>query len=151
MNQELNKFLVQAKKSTYAAAKGDSKKILPDGSKEFTFADGDYFYRDRYFGSNPFSGQEVVFFKDKVVWAMNYYGSILDRTLNEKEVYEFLKKALLNVLENEPYRGPREFSSGDLRYSVNIETRDNVFIGHEAIYLENKKVYELFFHGGYVS
>ena len=65
MNKELINFILKAKKFTYADAKGDSKKILSDGSKEFTYAEGVYVYRDRYFGSNPFAGQEIIFSNGK--------------------------------------------------------------------------------------
>ena len=67
MNKTFIEFLIKAKKSTYANADGDSKKILNDGSKEFVFSEGGYIYRDCYFGSSSFIGEEVVFLDNKAV------------------------------------------------------------------------------------
>lgn len=61
MDKKLLDFILKAKKSTYAGAENDSKNILNDGSKEFIYAEDNYSYRDRYFGSDPFAGQEVIF------------------------------------------------------------------------------------------
>lgn len=148
MNEELINFILKAKKSTYASAKGDSKKILNDGSKEFTYTEGVYTYRDRYFGSDPFVGQEIVFSNGKAMWAMNYRGYILDKTISEKTVYGFLKQALMRVSEAEPFRGPTEFIAGNYRYSSESLGEPISFSGIEAIYFKNKKIYELYFHGG---
>jgi len=64
--EELSKFLVKAKVNTYAS---DTKTtILGDGSKELVFREGRLFYRDRYFGENPFIGEEMVFHEDKYIW-----------------------------------------------------------------------------------
>ena len=150
MNKRLIKFLLQAKKSTYAGAKGDSKRILFDGSKEFAFTAGEYCYRDRYFGSNPFAGEEVVFFNNETIWVMNYRGYILDKTINNKEVYSFLKQALMNVPKASPFRGPSEFVLGDYKYVSKAQGDQNSFVGVEKIYLKNNKIYELYFHGGMV-
>ena len=45
--------------------------------------DGDYVYRDTYFGGQKFTGGERVWIKDNIVWAMNYYG----QSLNEMWVH----------------------------------------------------------------
>lgn len=151
MQKDLIKFLVKAKQLTYAGAKGDSKKILVDGSKEFSFSEGVYFYRDRYFGSDPFIGEEVVFSNNEAVWSMNYYGRILDKTIGEKAIYAFLKQSLFAVQENMPLRGPGAFSID--YYSYECKTFGNIdcFSGTESIFFSDKKIYELWFHGGMIS
>ncbi|PIP27378.1 MAG: hypothetical protein COX30_02205 [Candidatus Moranbacteria bacterium CG23_combo_of_CG06-09_8_20_14_all_39_10] len=151
MNKELINFILKAKKSTYANAEDDSKKILSDGSKEFTYADGSYSYRDRYFGSDPFTGQEVVFFNNKAVWIMNYHGYILDKTVSESIVYNFLKRALMKVSESAPFRGPAKFIDGDYQYASEFMGNPTSFSGIETIYFKNKKIYELYFHGGVIA
>lgn len=149
MNKKgLIEFLLQAKKSTYAGAEGDSKRVLSDGSKEFVFTADKYYYRDRYFGSNPFAGEEVVFYNDEAIWVMNYRGCILDKTINDKEVYSFLKQALMNVPEAAPFRGPSEFALGDYKYVSEVQGDINSLVGAEKIYLKNNEIYELYFHGG---
>jgi len=150
MNKKLIEFLLQAKKSTYAGTEGDSKRVLSDGSKEFIFTAGEYCYRDRYFGSNPFAGEEVVFLNNGVIWVMNYRGHILDKTISDREVYGFLKQALMNVPEAAPFRGPTEFTLGDYKYVSKVQGDFNSYVGAEKIYLKNNKIYQLYFHGGII-
>ena len=52
--ESFKKFLVKAKINTYATNGEDNEKTLLDGTKELEFKEGDFLYRDRYFGSNPF-------------------------------------------------------------------------------------------------
>lgn len=150
MNKEFINFLLKAKKSTYAGVEGDSKKTLSDGSKEFFYTEGKFSYRDRYFGSDPFSGQEIVFSNGKAIWAMNYRGHILDKTIGEKEIYSFLKQALIRVSEFEPFRGPAEFTSDNFKYISESKENIDSFIGSETIYSKSNKIYELYFHGGII-
>lgn len=151
MNKEIIDFILKAKKSTYAGVENDSKKILSDGSKEFTYAEDIYSYRDRYFGSDPFAGQEVIFSNKKAIWVVNYRGYILDKTINEKTVYDFLKQALMEVPESAPFRGPAEFSVGNYKYTSEFLGNSESFSGVENIYFEGNKLYELYFHGGLIG
>ena len=151
MDNQFVNFLIKAKKSTYASAEGDSKKVLSDGSKEFVYKEGTYFYRDRYFGSDPFAGQEVVFSNGKAIWVMNYCGHILDRENREKEIYNFLKRALMEISEAQPFRGPSEFILGNFKYTSKSIGTINSFEGVEVIYSKNNKIYKLSFHGGLIS
>jgi len=64
---QLNKFLVKAKINTYTSSGEGGEKVLPDGSKEFKFIEKELKYRDRYFGFNPFVGQEIVFQNRKII------------------------------------------------------------------------------------
>lgn len=54
-------FLVEAKRSTYAA-EGDASAVpsLLSGSRQLEYARGARLYRDIYFGSAYFVGQETV-------------------------------------------------------------------------------------------
>jgi len=148
LNFKLNNFLVKAKRAAYATSgEGDERK-LADGTKELVFKKGLYKYRDRYFGSNPFIGQEIVFYKTKAIWGMNYYGRVIVDNIDIHEVYNFLKKALQKVTAGRPYRGPTTFSSGQWKYSCPVKGAVNNFFGYEVIYWRKEKVYELLFHGG---
>lgn len=71
--KQLSKFLVKAKISTYASGGEEEEKVYSDGSKVFEFEEKEFKYRDRYFGYNPFIGEEIVWQNKKVVWGMNYY------------------------------------------------------------------------------
>src|SRR4051812_11653391 len=73
----LDTFIVSAKSATYV---GSGKPAEPSrrGSHDLVFAEGPFTYRDSYFGGTDFLGQEVVWMDDVPVWAMSYYGYILD-------------------------------------------------------------------------
>ena len=61
--KEICKFLVEAKKSTYAA--GDSAKRIVNDDKSTTliFEDGDWKYHDNYFGGEPMAVERLYFSK----------------------------------------------------------------------------------------
>ena len=119
--EELAKFLVKAKKGTYA---GDGRELTPErpGFKELEFSDGDWVYRDSYVGFFRAPGQEVVRFQGEPVWTMSYDGGMLPGYREDvafaKETFGFLKKALLLVPEYAPFRGPGKFEehSGGIRW-----------------------------------
>ncbi len=147
---ELSRFLVRAKIATYAGTGEGNETTLEDGAKELIFTDGRFKYRDRYYGFNPFIGEEVVFDNGKIIWSMNYYGRITSDTVPEKEVYEFLRMAMRQVKENRPFRGPDRFKSGSFEY-IDESTGDvNWFSGTERILFKGREVYRLFYHGGIV-
>lgn len=150
MDKNLAQFLLAAKKSTYAGAKGDSKKMLDDGAREFDYTNDAYMYRDRYFGSDPFAGEEVVFSNDQAVWIMNYRGYITDKTVGEEYVYTFLKQALREVTEDAPFRGPAQLTAGEYQYIMEFSGDPDSFAGSEKIYYGKRIVYKLFFHGGII-
>jgi hypothetical protein len=140
-------FLVKAKVATYASEGEANEKRLEDGAKELSFENGEYFYRDRYYGSNKFIGEEVVWKEGKVYWLMNYYGRIFENN-NSKETYNFLKKAMRKVTKERPFRGPSELIEENWKYFDKSEGTIENFNGKEEIYFKGKKVYELIYHGG---
>ncbi len=148
---ELSKFLVKAKIATYASVGETNERVLEDGAKELTFEDGNLKYRDRYYGFNPFIGEEVVFENGKIVWSMNYYGKIVSNIVSAKQIYEFLKIAMQQVKEDRPFRGPNNFKSGDFEY-IDKSTGDvNGFSGNEKILFKGQEIYKLIYHGGIVK
>ena len=84
MNKDINKFLIQAKINTYASKDDNGAEIVKDGSKKFVFKLDDFTYQDKYFGFNPFVGEEIVFKNNKVIWAMNYYGQAVSNFISAK-------------------------------------------------------------------
>ena len=148
---ELSKFLVKAKIATYASEGEANERVLEDGAKELTFEDGKFKYRDRYYGFNPFVGEEIVWKNGKIVWSMNYYGKIVSDVVSAKEIYEFLKIAMRQVKEDRPFRGPNNFKSGDFEY-IDESTGDiNDFSGTEKILFKGQEIYRLIYHGGIVK
>lgn len=148
---ELAKFLVKAKKKTYA---GEGEEITPQrfGFKELEYKVGDWYYRDSYSGFYQAPGQEVVYFQGEPVWAMAYSGGMRKEFRGDeslaKKTFGFLKECLSRVEEKEPFRGPRGYSEGDFSYQMKIEGDINDFSGEEKIYHQGKEVFHQHFTGG---
>jgi len=147
---ELEEFLVKAKNNSYANNKKEAN-VLIDGCKEFIFKDFEWFYCDRYFGFNPFIGEEIVYKNDVPFWGMNYHGSILSKNIDAKELYEFLKKSMRQIKIEKPFRGPNYFKEGEWEYRNNNNGSIDKFDGLEEIYFQEDKVYELKYAGGFIK
>src|SRR5664279_5516028 len=144
----LSEFLVEAKRRTYAGLDDDatvSARIFP-GSRQLEYREHDLSYRDIYFGMAYFVGQEVVQEGERAVWSMSYAGGVSPGITERDEVhaiYAFLRKSLLGVPADMPFRGPRLFEEGGYRY-VNASEGDlSEFHGGEQIYQSGKRVYRL--------
>lgn len=148
---ELAKFLVRAKRSTYAS-QGDEASVpaaLP-GSKQLEFSEGDWQYRDVYFGNQAFAGIEVVSLDQHPVWSMSYAGGVVlhgsDRS-RTRPVYAFLRQCLRHVGEDRPFRGPRHVQAGDFEYRDRSYGSVETFSGVEAISEKGVTVYRLRYAG----
>jgi hypothetical protein len=151
---ELNEFLVTAKANTYATAGEGGEEILYDGAKELIFGQGDFKYRDRYLGANPFIGQEIVWQNDQKLWGMNYYGEIFDKSIIGdllNEFLDFLKLSLRQVPAAKPFRGPAQFKKDRFEYICESQGNVGKFIGFEKILYQGGEVYRLDFHGGLIK
>jgi hypothetical protein len=159
MNQtsltRLSGFLVEAKRATYAGLDDDatiSAPILP-GSKQLEYRSHDLNYRDIYFGMSFFVGQETVQAGSKVIWSMSYAGGVSPDVRDREQflaVYAFLRKALLAISEDCPFRGPPQFEDGNFHY-VNASHGDVAeFHGEEQIHRSGVKVYGLRYSGGII-
>jgi hypothetical protein len=150
--QQLNSFIVQAKAATYV---GDGKKIpsCRPGSHDLEFHEGPFSYLDSYFGGTDFLGQEVVYYKDKPVWAMNYYGRILEPELiTAAEAGKVIKESLSKMYSDEGrFLSGYEHSTSDMQYVDTSQGDASSFTGKEWIVRENARVYELDYHGGLIK
>ena len=150
---ELAQFLVKAKKNAYA---GGEKEISPQrqGFREMEYQVGDWYYRDSFTGFFQAPGQEVVYYKEKPVWAMAYSGGMRKElhgnAVFAKKTFEFLIKCLSQVEENKPFRGPRNFSEGDFSYEMQAKGDITDFSGKEKIFFKGKEVFKQFFIGGVI-
>ena len=150
-NPKLAKFLVKAKINTYASSGEGGEEILPDGGKEFNFREKEFRYRDRYYGFNPFIGQEIVWQNKRIIWGMNYYGKVIsEEMISPKQIYQFLRQALKRIREDKPFRGPNSFKEGDFEYFNKTEGAVENFDGEEKILYKKQLVYQLKYHGGAV-
>lgn len=78
--EKLSAFVVRAKAATYAGGGPRSLSYRP-GSHDLQYHEAPFAYLDSHFGGADFIGQEVVFFEGRPVWAMNYYGRLLEPAL----------------------------------------------------------------------
>lgn len=153
-SKEFLDFLVKAKKGTYAngdASKSSSSRLL---SKDYHYEDGNFTYHDTYFGGVKFMGEEVVYYNDNILWGMNYYGVTIDDNLTEEMMDKVLRVALMKVGEDKdiiPVRGPKEFINDDYLYTFNVYGNMENFVGTERIYKDDKLIYELKCHGGFIN
>lgn len=138
-------FLVRAKKKTYAG-KGRETKASRRASHDFEYQEKDWLYYDTYLGSESFSGEEAVWWKEVPVWSMNYTG----RVIGENFSGDFLKEALTQVSYDMPYRGPCIYRKGDYHYYCRVEGEFDWYRGYEEIFYGDKRIYECRFHGGSV-
>ncbi len=141
------KFLVDAKQKTYAG--NGKKEEIPSrpNSQDLKYSEGDYLYIDTFLGSENFSGQEAVWFKNDPIWSLNYYGRVIDEPFSGA----FLKEVLSLVSIDNPFRAPLSYHNGAYSYHARIIGDINCFDGCEEIFYESNKVYECFFHGGIVK
>jgi hypothetical protein len=147
-------FLVEAKKNTYAA-QGVDASVPPslNGSKQLEYRCGNYFYRDIYFGSAFFTGQEVVEYENRPIWSMVYSGGVLIPNASLEQtapIYAFLREALRLVDELSIYRGPSFYQKQNYIYENQSNGTLDYFYGNETILIDGKKVYELRYSGGFI-
>jgi hypothetical protein len=148
---KLEQFLVKAKVNAYAGGGEGGEEILSDGCKELTFQEGEFKYRDRYFGWNPFVGEEVVWQGGQVTWAMNYYGLVFDEVVPASQVYAFLQQAMNRVKKDRPFRGPPSLKENDYEYLDESQGDVERFTGVERILYQGREIYRLNYHGGRVK
>lgn len=146
---DLSEFIVKAKVNSYAS--GLKAKKLEDESNEFVYNEGNWEYRDRYFGFDPFVGQEVILKNGKAIWVMNYCGKILKDIVSANEIYVFLKKALLKVKKSTSFRGPEKLEEENFNYRHISNGYLDHFHGVEMILYKGERVYELVYDGGLIK
>ncbi len=147
--KEFIEFLITAKKATYAGNSNMFAESCRNASKDLKFEKGKYVYLDSYFGGFAFIGNEILWENNVPIYGMNYYGTMLIDSIPEG-FSSFLKKSLLIIPNEAPYRGPREFHENEYSYFCEWEGPIETFKGYEYILLNNSKIYELNFHGGIV-
>ena len=152
--KNIEKFLIEAKKQTYANEEAEKVNSSRYGSKDYEYKKDNLIYHDTYFGGTNFIGEEVVYLDNKIYWAMNYYGVTLDEKLGEEAMDNVLRPALMLVGEDNnviPVRGPKEFNNGEYKYTFEAKGNLEYFSGIEIIYKNDRKIYELKCNGGLIK
>ncbi|MBN1221071.1 MAG: hypothetical protein JXM69_19270 [Anaerolineae bacterium] len=148
--EQLNSFIVQAKAATYVGSGAKSLSYRP-GAHDLQFHEDDFAYLDSYFGGTDFLGQEVVYFQGQPVWAMNYYGRILEPSLiRADEAGQIIKQSLSAMYQEGRFLGGFEYATKNGTYFDTNEGEVTAFTGQEWIMRQNTRVYQLVYHGGLI-
>ena len=147
----LNDFIVVAKSQTYVADAAKLSSCRP-GSHDIGYERGRWRYLDSYFGGSDFAGQEVVWCLDEPVWAMNYFGRIIEPTLIDAVKAGCVIKAALRYLyvEEKRFLGGLEFDHDFGRYTDVSSGDCTHFSGREHIMVGGRAAYELDYRGGLI-
>ncbi|MEK7171173.1 MAG: DUF5680 domain-containing protein [Patescibacteria group bacterium] len=147
--EDICEFLVEANRHGYGnilVKETDES----DGSHTITYQNGDWLFNDNFFGGDPFGGREVISYQAKPVWIMVYFG-FATKTSLQKEIYTFLKKALLAFPEDMPYRGPKKLIENEWEYHNKAVGEFANFSGEESISHKGVVIYKAKYQGGLVG
>ena len=151
LGEDFARFLLEAKRRTYAA-RGDDASVPPllPRSSQLEYAEGPLVYRDIYFGMDYFVGQETVYRSAEPVWSLSYAGGLGEGVTptERSRIYAFLREALRQVSPEHPFRGPPALRSGPYTYAHTSLGDLAACSGHEAIARDGLTVYELRYAGG---
>jgi hypothetical protein len=149
--QDLINFILLAKQASYV---GGGKALLPYrlGSHDLQFFAGDWAYHDSYLGESDFMGEEIVYFRQKVVWGMNYFGYILRLDLiTSAQAGGIIQESLSSMYKSGRFLGGFTHSVGEFTYTDTNEGDPLHFTGVEWIDRGGERVYELVYHGGLIK
>lgn len=151
--QELLKFINEANQAGYAS--GDLGEKQTDGSTTFSYENGEWRFHDNYFGGEPYGGRDVVFYNEKPVWMMTYYGRVSERSENTRELHGFLQDALKLAPKDKPFRGPalfgKEIDGRKFEYTNEWQGDITYFSGEEKVLVNDDQVYDAKYAGGLVD
>ncbi|MEO9167527.1 MAG: DUF5680 domain-containing protein [Aestuariivirga sp.] len=144
-------FLIRAKRATYV---GDGVKASPSrtASHDLTYEEGEWSYRDSYFGGTDFIGQEVVWHKGRPIWSMCYYGYILRADLiTPTQAGTIIKRALSLPQAQGRLLDNLTFEMDDFKYEITSQGDVTHFKGRETIHAANTLAYALDYFGGLIK
>lgn len=151
MNKErLKRFLIDSNKAGYAGGKEKKWVKELDGSTTIPFETGPWESHDNFFGGEPYGGRTVVFYEGKPVWMMVYYGWVAEG-VESNPVYEVLRNALMQMPEDYPFRGPKEYKEEGFTYTNSWDGEVERFSGEEQITQGEKLIYKANYIGGFVD
>lgn len=150
MNKEiLTNFLLKARTKTYAAGIGRVESVL-SGSKQLEYHDGVLLYRDIYYiGNNIFPGIETIYYQNKPVWSMSYFGDF--KKLTEEESDRILRGALMEKWETTRMGNRVEWSDAEYEYICNGSGSIDELKGEETITKNDEIVYFFYYAGGFIG
>ena len=147
----LNDIVVAAKSATYVGG-GVRAGASRAGSHDLAWWQGAWRYLDSYFGGTDFIGQEVVWFEEEPVWAMNYYGHIaLPHLIDGQRAGETIKTALSAMYAEGRFLGDFDWVGPHGTYIDRSAGDVGHFHGREVILVGESEAYALDYCGGLVK
>jgi hypothetical protein len=147
----LHSFIIRAKKATYVAGGAKVPSSRP-GSHDLSFREGDWTYRDSYFGGTDFLGQETVWCKDEPAWSMIYYGYILRPDLIDGDrAAQTLRAALSTETAQGRLLDNFEWSGLHDHFRISSVGTIDHFKGRETITVDGVLAYALDYLGGLIK
>lgn len=132
----------------------DSTAIYLDNGKNgkvINKVKNDFKYEDEFYGGEPYSGNETIWYKGKDVFRCVYWGKVVEG-IKFGDVYDFLRRSLAKGPDNSLiHRGPTEYSEDDFKYTNTCEGNIEEFKLTERIFIKDKEVYTAYFFGGRVN
>jgi hypothetical protein len=148
---KLEAFIVRAKAATYVGSGAKSLSHRP-ASHDLEYHEGAFAYLDSYYGGSDFIGEEVVYYNQQPVWAMNYYGRIIDPShISAAEAGQVIMESLSRMYQTGRFLGGFEHNTVNGFYTDTSQGDFTSFTGKEWITRDGNLVYELYYHGGLVK
>lgn len=148
----LESFILEAKAACYVGGKTAETQASRRASHDITYRRGPFGYLDSYYGGTDFLGQEVVWKNDEPVWALNYYGRILEPGLiNGERAGTVIRQALSALYQEGRFLGGFTFQHAFGEYIDESIGDVASFQGVERICVNGRLSYQLDYHGGLVK
>ncbi len=148
----LEQFIIEAKAASYIGGKEKEAVSSRRAAHELTYDRGPFRYLDAYYGGTDFIGQEVVWKSDDPIWALNYYGRILDpERFDGERAGAVIKKALSALYQENRFLGGFSFQHPHGEYTDESVGDVASFQGVERIHVDGRLAYRLDYHGGLIK
>lgn len=148
---KIKEFFLKARTKTYASGGGKVKPVFPK-LYQLEYKKEDLLYRDIYnMGNGLFMGLETVYFQNKPVLSVSYFGNFVQMT--EEEADNVLRKALMDNWDVARLWHKVKWGFENYEYICAPDTIGSIdeFSGREGITKDGKEVYYLFYAGGFIG
>ena len=148
----LEQFIIEAKAACYIGGKAKEPVSSRITAHELTYERGPFRYLDAYYGGTDFIGQEAVWENGEPIWAMNYYGRIIDSVrLDGEKAGTIIQKALSALYLENRFLGGFSFQHVLGEYIDESIGDVTSFQGVERILVDDRLAYRLDYHGGLIK
>ncbi len=150
-NDKVLEFLLRARTKTYASGGGKVEPIFPK-LHQLEYKEEDFLYRDIYnMGNGLFMGLETVYFLNKPVLSMSYFGNF--KQITEEEADQVLRKALMDNWDKARLWHRAEWKKDNYSYICEPDRTGDLdeFSGRENITKDGKQVYYFYYAGGLIG